>query len=293
MKKIILSLSAVAVGGLLVVLAAVLFIPADVKDWKPTYPQGVSVGARDVASVDAREIAAALSTPPTHLAQPMKYALYHWQSLIAGVLAFFGGIAAFGAAFIGSQALRHQTDEMVKATREAAEKQADAVRRQAEENTTAVQAQILATEKHIAEEEERRRRNVAAAISGEILSLIHAIDRREMIDMFGEMVNKARNGKIENISFPVANNYFPIFDAVCQEIGSLPGALPIGIVSFYTRARGIVDTMRGLSNGAYDTKSAESVARIAEAVVEDLKFVREFSPTLILSLESYRNTGKA
>ena len=113
MKKIaytVAGLLCVAFGPIALLAVAVLHIPAEIPGWLAEYPFD--------ASADAREMAAALSTPPTHLRQPLQYALYHWQTLIAGALAYLGGMAAIA----GAGALVYSTWKQIGEQRRAEEK---------------------------------------------------------------------------------------------------------------------------------------------------------------------------
>ncbi|WP_137142797.1 hypothetical protein [Azospirillum brasilense] len=155
MKTIVCSFLAVSVVAAVIVVVAVLFIPANVPAWEPSYS----------ATGDAvKEVAKALSTAPDYLAQPTKFALYHWQTLIAGVLAFIAGLSAFAAAAVGATALRDQTNVMARATTEAAETQANALVRQAEEATASVKMQIDDEAQRYAREVSIRRRALFRAL---------------------------------------------------------------------------------------------------------------------------------
>ncbi|WP_143272017.1 hypothetical protein [Azospirillum brasilense] len=247
MKKVIALVVSIAVISVLVLTFLVVLIPAKVGGWVATYP--VDAGA------DAREIAAALSTPPTHLAQPMQFALYHWQTLIAGVLAFWGGLAAFLAAFVGAQALREQTNRMAHVTREAAQ-----------QNLYAIQLQLEAQERRDVRTRQFELQQLASAFHAEISSIHGQAKEKAAIKMFERAgVSLDEFKKFLDVVFTDTGRP-EVYDSLRDKIGCFPNDTPTKIVKFYDSVQGLSLSIHNIKSGSV-TISSEDLARSASKVL--------------------------
>ncbi|WP_452031967.1 hypothetical protein [Azospirillum palustre] len=93
MKKIAPSLPGIELALLILAVVFLLFAWPFLDEALPPLKWELQSGA------DAREIAAALSTPPAHLQSPFWQRLYHWQGLTGSIATFLGGAFVLGAAW--------------------------------------------------------------------------------------------------------------------------------------------------------------------------------------------------
>ncbi|MGY0779849.1 hypothetical protein ACW7BC_18320 [Azospirillum argentinense] len=255
MKYIYVMLAGVITGTVALVTVLVLSIPADVPGWLATYPID--------ASADSREIAAALSTPPTHLQRPLSYALYHWQTLIAGVLAFVGGITAFGAAFVGAHALREQTERQINFEKERVENDANDQRRQ-----------------------------IASALAGEMRSFKEMIEIRTLSKVCAEAANAIRFGFSVPAVADMRGEYFRVFGAIGDKLGLLPVPFPGDVARVYALATSIFDAMQGVNSRKSAPISMMQIADTYEQLSNDFAFLSGCAERLSARLDHYAKTGE-
>ncbi|GAA4247487.1 hypothetical protein GBZ26_08240 [Azospirillum formosense] len=213
---------------LVVTVGLIYMFPAEVPQWSATFPKE--------ASPDAREIAAAISTPPTHMLRPMRFALYHWQTLIAGVLAFLGGAGAFAAAFVGAQALREQTATNAKLVREQYDLQISKEAREKEEEIAQLARTLHAEIDHIVKLVELGRAHKK-------LRGIRHMDAGE--------IKKFLDNTFEDRVVP------EVYEAVRGKIGLMPGEAPRKIVQFYKANAYFCTAVIQAKSGGIDIQSSE------------------------------------
>ncbi|SMH30602.1 hypothetical protein [Azospirillum agricola] len=269
MKKITLILAAIlivaaiasAITGLMVWI--VYYFPAEGAGagWFPTY-------ATD-ASADAKEIAAALSTPPTHLVQPMKYALYHWQTLIAGVLAFFGGLSALAAAYVGALELRSQTN----ANRDIAEK-----------NINSVTDQLDYQKSKDAAASRDEIKGVCRAFHAEVFHLYDRIYRSGIYSYLMKCKPTRAEMRFMTKRVFVDNVEPPMFDSLRNSVGKLPDQIPKQIVVFYSAYRDYRLALSSLKSGVTPIEADDQALAAHGGLLSFLEAMIFFAPPLLKSL---------
>ncbi|MFS2014000.1 hypothetical protein ACCD06_29730 [Azospirillum sp. CT11-132] len=222
----------------------IYYFQTDLPTWLPAHPIE--------SSHDAREIAEALSTPPTHLSSVMRFNLYHWQTLIAGFFAFFGGLSALVAAYMGAQALREQTASSQRLA------QREIIRQRGIRN----------------HDRNQKERQFAAAIYCEISDLVNSMKAAHnggnIAIIEGEISCRAF---IDNVK--TQEEIHPIFDAIRADIGIMPVNISTNVIRFYSKERWMVrrileiksDASRSLVTGPRIIELAnEMVYRIGEVL---------------------------
>ncbi|WP_137106073.1 hypothetical protein [Azospirillum argentinense] len=291
MRKILITLTGIELSLLLLFLGWMAFVVPHLQNPLPR------IEWADDSKPDAREVASALATPPAHLHDPFWQRLYHWQSLIAGLLAFAGGLGALGAAFVGANAIREQTRETAQATRDAAEQQVKAMRCQSADALDAVQKQIKAEHQKAEAERDFKKKennrlhcNAAQAMSAELDSLVDIIDKFEMIKFYRNPPSASGGGLIIAKLYPFPTN-FPIFHENIREIGSLPGVYPHTITEVYMLAFRVRDVINSISIHEFTDGQADSFLVLAKRISEDLYILRNTAKTAANTLRSYAAAG--
>ncbi len=93
----------------------------------------------------------------------------------------------------------------------------------------------------------------ASSISSEILALVRHVKAAQYIEHFKEMSERIKKDEsIELTAFPIDNNYFVVFESLVPHIGVIGAPFPEKICGWYIRAKGFVDTVRGINSSYYN-----------------------------------------
>lgn len=179
------------------------------------------------------EIANAIGTPPWPVPEWAAF-IYPWQSLI-------GGCFALIAAALGGWALMRQTQKNYEGVLEQIQANQNLAESQAEKNKAAVM-----------EQRSFRQRQVASAISGELRSILTYLRELQVLRSYETALETAKNRALTYM--PTASIYtdtYPIFSAVCGEIGSFEGRVPQDIARVYGALQSFNDALKGIRAGEY------------------------------------------
>nr|WP_295827958.1 hypothetical protein [uncultured Azospirillum sp.] len=228
MLRLLISLFGSATAITVITTGVIYFFQTDVPTWLPAHPIE--------SSNDAREIAEALSTPPTHLMNIMRFSLYHWQTLIAGLLAFFGGLGALAAAYIGAQALKEQTASSQKLAH----------------------SEVIRQEKIRTGDKIRQERQVAAALYCEIRNLVGHINIAHQNSLHVHKEGDDDDHREYMNSIMSYDDIHLLFDAMRGQIGLLPVDIGAKIIDFYYQerwiSRSILEYKNEMLNSMIDSK---------------------------------------
>lgn len=122
MKKCEFNLCGIELAVFVIIIALCVFVYGEFSNQLPQWRATFN------STSDARELASALSTPPSHVQDPFWQRLYHWQTLIAGFLGFLGAATAVVAAWIGARAVIRATEHQVRAEQERDERRREDLR---------------------------------------------------------------------------------------------------------------------------------------------------------------------
>ncbi|MBK3797889.1 hypothetical protein GAY33_01295 [Azospirillum brasilense] len=275
MKKIANSLSGIELALFIVLGGFLIFLWVNLQG---AFPESGKLAS----SADAREIATALSTPPSHLADPFWKRLYHWQTLVAGVLAFIGGLAAVGAAFIGAQALKDQTNKMVAASNNAAE-----------QNLKAIQLQLDAQESRDIRSRNFELQQLATAFHAEVTNIVDQNKDHYEGRMFQKMKGSLEDFNRAFSGIHVDSNRPEIYDSLRDKIGIFPGEIPRQLVQLYATYASLITSMQHIKDKKIVAEDDEDVVAICNNMQIELIQILEIGPKVLDSLSKMRGEGYA
>ena len=123
----------------------------------------------------------------------------------------------------------------------------------------------------------RERQAIAAALMGEIYSIIKVAKTREILDYFEwwiEQLRKPKGARWISREFPLVEDYFEVYSAHVARLGLLRFSRPVEIIMFYSVMKEIYDDIRGLGSEGFEklkpTKQADYIAHTVALLAPNL-----------------------
>jgi hypothetical protein len=103
-------------------------------------------------------------------------------------------------------------------------------------------------------ESHRGRTQLAAALAGEILALTDILKTRKQAQVLLDALNE-KNWAKNLVLIPVESpeNYFKIYDANADKIGSLPARLALDVVRYYSGMKASLAELKTLEKGSHQS----------------------------------------
>jgi hypothetical protein len=117
----------------------------------------------------------------------------------------------------------------------------------------------------------RNSRQLSHAIAGEVGALVRILERRRYLETIKDYAQRARQGEIAVFDGRISKNYFPVIEASLDQIGTLPGELPILIPELLTLAKSALEDLEAIEAGEWSDRDAEGYATGYDELAEVLE----------------------
>lgn len=105
----------------------------------------------------------------------------------------------------------------------------------------------------------QKARQLSLAIAGELAAVSEIVRRRQYLEGIAELKMAATTGNILHFNARISFDYFPVISGSMNDLGILPGELPVLIPRFLTFAKSVLEDMHSLTHGEWGQRANEEI----------------------------------